>query len=332
MKKVKLILLGLGTVGSGFIEILQAKKAFLTKHNIELVLLAAASSKEVFYNANGLNLENMLHKKDQDKQGKSVEELLQQADYDILIECTPTNLTDGEPGLTYLKLALNRGKAVFTANKGPIALAYDKLKEIAKTKKTKLKIESTVLVGTPVFSFVEKCLPDLHIQKITAILNGTTNYIIGQMEKGIEYAEALKNAQKLGYAETNPDADVLGYDSLAKTIILANILMNGNLSVKEIPFMGIDNLKLKDVLAAKKENKFFKLVGEITKKNNAVAGRVVLKKVPHSSPLSNVLANQNAILLETEDLGELMITGPGAGKRPTAYGLFCDVFSFINEG
>ena len=335
---MKLILLGVGTVGSGLLEMIEEKQSFLAKQDLSLSLVGIGreydGSLEAIYNPSGLAKEKIVALKNQSWQNqnwgarkKSIANLLEEADYDVLVECTPTNLTDAEPALTYLKAALKRGKSVVTCNKGPIALFYPELSHLAAQNKAKLKIESTVLSGTPVFNLLENELKGLTINRITAILNGTTNYIIKEMEKGTSYQVALEQAQRLGYAEANPDADVLGYDSLAKIIILGNVLLGGKLNPDNVPFMGINHLKTEEVIKAKQENHFFKLVGVVGKNNDSVLGEVKLKQLTLSSPFASIKSNQNAILLETNELEEIMIVGPGAGKEPTAYGLFNDILS-----
>ena len=149
---------------------------------------------------------------------------LQASSADILVEVTPTNLRDAEPGMSHIRTALTKGMHVVTANKGPAALAANELVTLARQYGVQLRMESTVMSGTPVISTIHEGMAGAQVIAMRGILNGTTNYILSAMAYGRDYVEALADAQAKGYAETDPTADVEGYDAVAKTLILAGLV------------------------------------------------------------------------------------------------------------
>ncbi len=359
MKEIKIALLGLGTVGLGVVEMLYAKRDFFLELGLDFKLTLLARKKDgaiqVLENEAGIPLKDILPGESGGenidaslkKSETGLEGALKEAAYDVLIECTPTNLETAEPAYSYMKLALARGKSVVTSNKGPIALHYPTLSKLARENQAQVKFETTVLSGTPVFNLIASSLRATKINKISGIFNGTTNYILGQMENGTSYAHALKKAQDLGYAESNPDADVLGLDALAKTIILGNVVMGGNLSREDIPHEGIDKITLEQVKEAKARGEHFKLVGTIEKVGKKVGkpgagsevgtglkARVSLEKISPGSSLAdliNVKHDNNGIVFHTVDLGNVFVSGPGAGKDATAYGVINDLVEVVTS-
>ena len=166
---------------------------------------------------------------------------------DIVVELSYTDLKTGEPALTHLRAALNAGKHVVTTNKGPIALHYAELKKIAEAKGVEIGAEGTVMSGTPSMRLGLELLAAAGITRLQGIINGTTNYILTQMESGMTYADALKEAQAKGYAEADPTGDVEGYDAAGKAVILANLLMGAELTMNDVDRTGITGLTPQDI-------------------------------------------------------------------------------------
>lgn len=244
---------------------------------------------------------------------------------DIIVEASYSNMEDGEPALSHIRKALAAGKHVVTTNKGPLVHAYDDLVTLAKDNSVLFRHEGTVLSGTPVFSLTEHCLQCNNILGIRGILNGTTNYILCEMEKGLDYKTALKHAQDAGYAEASPGADVDGIDSLAKTLILAQVLMNTKLDIRKVHTEGISGITAEDIEKAAEEGLRYKLVSSINKNGSTVSASVKLEQLPFDDPLAAVEGATNAITFVTELLDETTIIGAGAGKRPTGYALLHDI-------
>ncbi|MCK4639504.1 MAG: homoserine dehydrogenase, partial [Bacteroidales bacterium] len=280
--KHKIAILGFGTVGQGISEILLNKKEYLKdKYDFEYDIVAVADF--VYgnvYNPDGLDIPLMLQEaKEKKKFSKDLSnwdnlELIRNCNADILCELTYTDLNTGGPAIDHVKAALESGKHVVTSNKGPAALFYPEMKKIADKNGVKFMIEGTVCAGTPVINLADGPLAGCEISKIRGILNGTTNYMLSEMEKGMDYDEVLKVAQELGYAEADPTGDVEGYDARGKVTILANIVMGASLKINDVSCKGITQITSEDIENAKKQNKRWKLIGSVEKKDGKVTGSV----------------------------------------------------------
>ncbi len=342
--KLKLALIGFGTVGQGLCEILLQKSEELdTKYdfNWEIVAVCDTQKGSVFSNQS-LNVRQLLElvknegsienysSNKEIQTGFDALTTIQKCDADIICELTYTDIKTGQPAINFCKTALELGKNVVTSNKGPAALKYKELAELAKRNGVKFLIEGTVMSGTPVLNLVRNELAGNQISAIRGILNGTTNFILTKMETGCSYEEALKDAQNLGYAEADPTADVEGYDALAKVAILANVVMENNLLPDQIPCKGISQITMDDIKQAKNENKRWKLIGEIQKSKNGISASVSPKKVDLSHPLAGVAGAVNAITFTTDLMGDITMIGAGAGKIETGFSILSDLLE-INK-
>jgi homoserine dehydrogenase len=333
---MRLIFIGFGTVGQGLAELLLEKKHYLfEKYGFKYRVTGISDMKiGSLYDPEGINLENAL--KVVGKNGKldgscgpvykgDALNMIQDAAADVILEATYTDIKTGEPATAYIKAALSKGMHVVTTNKGPLALHYHELGELARAKNAKFLFEGTVMSGTPLLNLIRETLAGSSIQEIKGILNGTTNYILTQMEAGLSYETALKKAQELGYAEAVPDADVLGWDALAKVTILAKVLFGANKDPFEYPCEGITGISAEAVADARASGKRYKLIGRVWKEENEVKASVGPEKVDLSHPLSGVTGATNAVSISTDTLGEITIVGPGAGKRETGFSLLVDL-------
>jgi homoserine dehydrogenase len=331
--KHKIAILGFGTVGQGISEILLNKKEYLKdKYDFEYDILAVADF--VFgnvYNPDGLDIPLMLQEaKEKKKFSKDLTdwdnlELIRNCNADILCELTYTDLNTGGPAVDHVKAALESGKHVVTSNKGPAALFYPEMKKIADKNGVKFMIEGTVCAGTPVINLADGPLAGCEISKIRGILNGTTNYMLSEMEKGMDYNEVLKVAQELGYAEADPTGDVEGYDARGKVTILANIVMGASLKINDVSCKGITQITSENIEDAKKQNKRWKLIGSVEKKDGKVTGSVAPEMIDMSHPLAGVMGATNALTFTTDLLGDVTIVGPGAGKIETGFSILTDI-------
>lgn len=337
--KQKIAIIGFGTVGQGISEILFEKKKFLKdKYKFEYDIVAVADF--VYgnvYNPKGLDILRMLKEAKEKKKftkdilKKNTVTLIKDCNATVVCELTFTNLKDGGPAMDHVKAALSSGKHVVTSNKGPAALKYHEFKKLADTHKVKFMIEGTVVAGTPVINLTEGPLAGCEVSKIRGILNGTTNYMLSEMEKGMDYNSVLKVAQELGYAEADPTGDVEGYDARGKVCILANIVMGVPLKINDISCRGITKITPKDIDAAKKKNARWKLIGSIEKKGGKVLASVAPEMVDLSHPLAGVMGAKNALTFSTDLLGDVTIVGPGAGRKETGFAILTDLLR-INKG
>ncbi|MFQ6673419.1 MAG: homoserine dehydrogenase [Fidelibacterota bacterium] len=336
----KLALIGFGTVGQGLTRILRDRRTQLQKdHDFEFEILAVSDFlKGSVYCEAGLDLDHLLELVQSGislsrysrgrgpcHTGWDALKTIRESDATIVCELTYTDIRTGEPATTHIKEALSSGKHVATSNKGPPALAYAELSRLAERSGVQFFMEGTVMSGTPVLSLATQHLAGSTVSAISGILNGTTNFILTEMEKGIRYDETLKKAQELGYAEADPTSDVEGLDALAKVAILANVIMGENLRPEDIPVQGISQLTLEKIEAAKSEGKRWKLLGEVRKAGGKVEASVAPQKVDLSHPLADISGPTNAITFTTEFLGEVTVIGPGAGKEATGFAVLSDL-------
>ena len=189
------------------------------------------------------------------EKGLNAIDTIKKCNADIVCELSYTDIKSGQPATDHCRDALKSGKHVVTSNKGPAALFYNKLSGLAKQNNVQFLIEGTVMSGTPVLNVARNDLAGNEISGIKGILNGTTNFILSQMESERSYEDVLKEAQDLGYAEADTTADVEGFDALAKLTILANVVMGLNLLPDEIPCQGISQITLGDIEEAHKNKK-----------------------------------------------------------------------------
>ncbi|HWO00324.1 MAG TPA: homoserine dehydrogenase, partial [Blastocatellia bacterium] len=176
--------------------------------------------------------------------------VIRDCDADLIFETSPLNPLDGEPAVTYIRLALERGQSVVTANKGPIAFAYRELAELAKQRGVHFRFEGTVMDGAPVFNLVESCLPGVGVTGFSGILNSTTNLVLTRMEEGASFDQAIDEARALGVTEADFSYDVDGWDAAVKTVALANVLMNADARPNEVERRGIRDVSVEELKEA----------------------------------------------------------------------------------
>jgi homoserine dehydrogenase len=335
MKKMRLIEVGFGTVGQGLAELLLEKREMLVDtYGLEVQVVGISDSlKGSLRNPGGVDLGRAL---EATKAGGKISDsgdafdgdalkMIETTDADMLFEATYTDIETGEPATSHLRTAIGRGMHVTTSNKGPLALHFHELKDLARDRGVKFLFEGTVMSGTPVLNLVRETLAGSHLSEIRGILNGTTNFILTRMEEGLDYDTALKQAQELGYAEAVPDADVLGRDALAKVTILANAVFGARCRPADFPCQGITGITAEAVAGAVARGRRFKLIGKVWRDGNAVRGEVGPEEVPLTHPLAGVTGATNALTFSTDTLGDVTIVGPGAGRRETGFSALIDI-------
>ncbi len=346
MKQIRLSLVGFGVVGQGFAELLTTKHAYLKQYyGVDITLVGVANARYGFiYRQEGLHIPTLLELTAKQRpltdypgitHWKSALEGLQATSADMLVEVTPTNLHDAEPGMSHIHEALSRGMHVVTANKGPVALAATQLISLARQHGVQLRLESTVMAGTPIISTIREGMAGTRVYAMRGILNGTTNYILSAMASGQDYLEALADAQAKGYAETDPTADVEGYDAVAKSLILAALVFGYTLKPEQVVRQGITTITRKQIQAAHNEDKSIKLIASLRllsgddEQEDALEARVEPTILPVTDPLARVDGVMNALTILADTLSEVTIIGPGAGRIQTGQGLLADVLACV---
>jgi len=242
---------------------------------------------------------------------------------DVLFEATSLNVESGQPAVDHIRAALEHGAHAITANKGPIVHAYRELRDLAAARGKRFLFESTVMDGVPVFSFFPQ-LPLIHLQGFHGILNSTTNVILGEMEQGLSFDDALKKAQALGVAETDATHDIDGWDAAVKTAALITVLMNVPVRLDQIERDGIRDLTTSAVRNARRDGWAFKLVCRARRTANGVEASVKPEKVLSTQPMARITGTSSYIYFETDIFPGLAITEDNPGLYATAYGMLAD--------
>lgn len=341
----RIILIGCGVVGQGFLEILVKKRALLAeKFDFEPVLIGVADMRMGSILArDGMDIQAFLeHLKatgtvhdfpaENPTVGLNSLELIREAEADIMVEVTFTDIKTGEPATSHIMAAFDKGMCVATTNKGPVTLHFKELGELARKRNVLFGYEGVVISGTPTFNLLEYCLAVNDIREIKGILNGTTNFMLTKMEEeDMSYQDALALAQKLGYAEADPTADVEGFDALAKVVILSNVVLGGSITPADAEREGISGITIEDIQKAKAEGMRYKLIGSTKLENGRIVASVKPVKLPLSDPLAGVGGAVNALTFSTDLSGDITIQGAGAGKLETGFAIMIDVLNMHRE-
>jgi len=269
---------------------------------------------------------------------------LQATGGDVLAEATGATLRHAEPGLSYIRSALAQGMHVITASKGPVALAGLDLLALARVHGVQLRMESTVMSGTPVLSTIREGMAGTRIRAIRGILNGTVNSILSTMAMGHDYAEGLAQAQAQGYAEADPTDDVEGDDTVAKTLILAAVVFSRALTPEQVVRRGITTISREQMQQALDEGQRIKHVAslrllsmdgkEVSRETadskfvpTLLEARVEPLALPLSDPLAHIDGLLNAIAIQTDTPQKVMVIGPGAGRFQAGQGMLADLMA-----
>lgn len=331
---MRVFLFGLGVVGKHLLRLIsEERRALHDRHGLALRLVGVADSRGRCICPEGLDEQGVLEHKDL---GGSVGELprwgalsttgtaidsIRASGADVIIDTSPTNLRDPVPAIERLRVAMAFGCHVVCVNKAPLATAMPALLEVASHNRVHLRYSGTVGAGTPVLAWAERCALGDRILRARAVLNGTTNFILTRMaDRAESFEDALAEAVRLGYAETDPSNDIDGYDTAAKIVILANHALGLRVGVEKVHISGIRGIPLEHLAQARQRRRSIKLIGEI----DAEGLRVAPIEVPAGSPL-DVPGSMNAVTLSLEHTGEISLVGRGAGGRETATAILRDL-------
>jgi homoserine dehydrogenase len=330
---MKIMLIGFGVVGQGLLQLLHDKASSLeTECGFTPKIVAVATgSRGILYHSDGLSISALLAARgnpnaytlDAERNFTSAVELIECNAADVVIEVTPTNLENPATATAHCRAAITSKKHLITANKGPIAKHYLELTNAANAAGIGLRFEATVMAGTPCIAMGRELLSGSKIHEARGIVNGTTNYILTEMENGLSYEAALKQAQELGYAETDPTADVEGWDAAAKVLILLAAFFGKQCQLSDLSVTGITGITQADIQSAKASGERYKLIASIT----AEGGSVKPMRLLLSDPLAQVSGATNAISFNTDVMGNISLIGKGAGARETGFALLSDLLA-----
>ena len=342
MKDLKLCMMGFGNAGKEFAKLLIMKHEEIARiYEINVIVTAIATgTKGNLLKGKGINLQEALTQLE--AEGGSFREnfaatgfegvhFIEESGADVLMELSPLSPIDGKPAIDYVLKAMDLGMDVISANKGPIAHGYKMIKEIAYRKGLYFLFEATVMDGAPIFNLVQYGLPGCNIIGIKGILNTTTNFILESMETGMDYDEAVLEAQKRGFAETDPSMDVDGWDSAVKLTTLMNVLMKLDLRPADIHRKGIREITNEDIAIAARENKKIKLICEAGITEGKPWGYVRPTLVDKCDVYGIIDTTSSILTVSTDLMGDISIIEHKPEIEQTAYGLYSDLLTLIKK-
>jgi len=304
------------------------------KYGIKPRIVAVFDKRGSTVDPSGLDVNRLLEAKkrfgtvrnyDKSKKKYSGLDIINNVDADVLVETTASNYKDAEPGMSHITAAMKRGMHVISVNKGPLALAFPSLMELATYNRVLFRFSGTVGGGTPILDYAKNSLMGEQITSFAGILNGTTNYILTNMANGMSFEKALNDARAKGYVEADESLDLDGLDAAAKLVILANWVMGMKVTLPDIQVTGIRNVTTGDIKSAARKKCAVKLIASCNKELT-----VSPREIPVDDPLC-VNGTLNAISFTSEHSGTQTIIGRGAGGTETASAILRDLLDIRKE-
>ena len=321
MNKLRIGIIGYGTVGSGVVAILKSrKKYFEDKFKTSFVIKKLCDRSLGRKDTRGIPKSALT---------KKIDDVVNNPQIDVVIE-----LIGGlKPALRIVRTSLKNGKHVITANKELIAHHGKELFQLAQKQNCHLYFESSVGAGIPVIKSITEGVAGNKIQAIYSIINGTCNFILSEMtKKNCKFTEALADAQKKGFAESNPRLDINGMDSAHKLAIMVYLAFGKNIKLKDIYVEGITHISQHDIENAEKLNLCIKLLAIAKKDGGAIEARVHPTLISKDHPLASINGVYNAVFLNANPFGDLLLSGEGAGQMAAASGVISDLINLASKG
>lgn len=341
MRKIKLALVGFGNAGQAFAKMLLDKMVKIEDiyECRPIVTAISTATKGNLLVESGINLEEALS--DVENKGRflnkseltdmSTMDIVKNADYDVLIEMTPLNIMTGQPAINHIEEALKRKKHIITANKGPVAWAYSRLRKAADEAGVGFFHETTVMDGTPVFNLADFTLRMAEVKEISGILNSTTNYILEEMAKGTKHEEIMKRGREMGFVEADPAMDIEGYDAAAKITVLMNVLMNADMTPDQVERKGIEKITVEDIKDAAARGKVIKLMCRGSKREDgSIYASVQPEEIDKNDMLASVNSTTSVVSVTTDLMKKITVVEHEPEIEQTAYGIFGDLLRVLD--
>ena len=324
---MRIVLVGFGVVAQSLCRLLLSKERELAlSFGMVPRVVAMVDTRSFLFDDHGIDLARALKKKTRTGRAgnprgtRNTADIIREVDGDVVVESTPTIFRTGEPALSHIKAAFQSKKSVVTTNKGPLAVAFRALIELAHHNGVYFRFSGAVGGGTPILDFGRSCARGDAIVGITGILNSTSNYVLTKMEEGgLGFEEALSMAQKEGYAEADPSLDVGGFDSAVKLVIMANFLLGRNATMGDVRITGIRGIDQERLREARAKGMAVRLMAR-------AEGSLTVSpvEIPSNDPLC-ISGPFNAVKFICENSGEKIIVGKGAGGIETASSVLRDL-------
>jgi homoserine dehydrogenase len=341
MKQVALAMVGFGNVGQAFARLLLHKEQELAdKFGTNFIVTGIITGRHgAAISSGGINLTRALEAigrgqsldilSEQPAQPRTTEFLFSSS-AEVMLETTPVNHYTGQPAIDHIKAAINKGMHVITANKGPVVHAYKELTTMAAARGKRFLFESAVMDGAPIFSLFRSTLPAVNVESFQGILNSCTNFILGLMADGKTFDEAVKEAQSIGIAETDPSADIDGWDAAIKVAALVTVVAGIPLKPQQVERTGIRDISPEMISEAQKSGERWKLVCTARRKGEQLLeASVKPMSISAGSPLYAINGTSSYVEFKLDVLPGLGIVENNPGPDTTAYGMLADLLNII---
>ena len=343
MREYRVLLVGFGNVGRAFARLLERKQSQLIQEFDFSTRITgiATGSHGIAVNPAGVDWKEAISLLEQGQNigplsafpaPSSVLELIRSCPANFLFENSPVNHHTGQPAADHLKTALEMGMHAITANKGPVVHAYKELTSLAARVNRRFLFESSVMDGAPIFSLFRGPLPAVELRGFTGILNSCTNLLLEMMEQGKSFDEAVAYGKSIGITETDPSADIDGWDASIKVAALSTVLIGIPLTPDQVDRTGIRGITPAMMAEAKSARERWKLVCSAARTADGVSARVAPQRVSPSSPLYSINGTSSYVQFETDVLPGLGIVESNPGPETTAYGLLADMINAVRNG
>jgi homoserine dehydrogenase len=343
MQEKKVILIGFGNVARALArllsdkqEILKAQYGFSTRitgiatahHGMALSPTGIDAAAAIALVSSGKSLDSLSTQ----PLPATILDFIRDSQADVLFENSPVNHNTGQPAINHLCTGLECGMDAITANKGPVVHAYRELTELAESKGKRFLFESAVMDGAPIFSLFRGPLPAIEVKGFNGILNSTTNFILGLMEQGMSFDEAVKHSQAVGLAETDPAADIDGWDASIKVAALATVIMGVPLKPDQVDRTGIRGISPEMIQEAQQASERWKLLCRAHLEGKQLVTKVAPERVRADTPFYSINGSSSYVQFETDMLPGMGIVESDPGPTTTAYGLLADLINAVRHG
>ncbi|VVS97243.1 homoserine dehydrogenase [Rhizobium sp. EC-SD404] len=327
MRVVKVAIAGLGGVGRATAELLLSRRGrYREVYATDVRLAAACGSRSGRADPDGLEASDL----DALEDGRTGPDFIAASGADILIEAGPSDFRTGGPGLVYIHASLSAGLDTIVVSKGALVHSGSALRQLAKSTGATLKLSGAAASALPTIDLLEHSLKGCRVVRVEGILNATTNYLLDAMTtRGIDFHEALRQAQAGGFAEANPSNDVDGWDTAAKLVLIANFGLGADLTMEDVQVEGIGSVTMDRVQAWRADGVVPKLVGELSWPDGLLRATVGIRTYPTKDPLSQVGGKDKAIRILTEEMGETIAIASGKEPMATAAAALKDLESLL---
>lgn len=330
--------MGFGNVGQAFLRVLKEKSELCRTHyGLDLRVLSVFRSSGAFFSSQPMEIDKILEystssQKSPDwKPDLTLTSVLESLEPGVLVECTPFGSKSGEPGLSHIRDALERGWHVVTANKSPLVVDFQGLFEKARKSHVELKFSGATAAALPTADVALFSLAGTEISRIEGILNGTTNHILTRIKEGANYDKALAEAQAKGIAETDPSLDVSGWDTASKILIITNAVLKTNFSLEDVRIQGIESIPPKLLNQGRAKDKALKLLGKLWRKAGEYQLEVVLTVIDNSHPLFGVDGTNKGIVFFTDTMNSITVLGGRSDPKGTGAALLKDIINIYQK-